>query len=228
MTAGRWLRGKALVAVLIGLVSLTTAVLTWRALVLGGMATDNDRGAVLETVRQQRLDTRVALHLENDRATFASIRESLEGASGLEAQAAELRGRGERARASVLDDQANLMSLAARDLARLNFLDLSAAAQLDARPPSFDLDTRRRELERQYAGVESQGRPQPDQAADRADRFRERSQRLVGHLIVLVATVVLLTGAQVTKRARLRPWLAGLATSVWLGTTAVAVAGAGA
>ena len=65
-----WLDAKAAIAIVIGLVSFSGALVTWRASALSSNATSADRRSILETValEQQRQDF----------ATYAGIREGIE------------------------------------------------------------------------------------------------------------------------------------------------------
>src|SRR3982750_2689602 len=107
----RWARlqrvdAKLVIAVLIGLVSVTGAVITWKSSQLGEKAVDRDRQAVAETVLQEQSNANVETRLRDEEQAFAQYKESLTNADLLEAQAGQLDGAGLAVEAAQARDEA--------------------------------------------------------------------------------------------------------------------------
>src|SRR3954454_23965338 len=114
-----WLDMKALIAIIIGLVSFTGALLTWRASTLSSNATGADRQSVLETVVQQQNSVAVETQLRFEEAAFARFKADMVNAQKMRAEATQLRNGGLKGQADQLEDDAtrleNLALGAARD-----------------------------------------------------------------------------------------------------------------
>lgn len=218
---GDFLRGldlKAVIAVLIGLVSVTGAFTTWRAVLLAEQATDNDRLAVRQSALQERQESNTQIQLQSEIELFGTYTANLHEAATLESQAAGLEGTA----AGELLDRAALLRSQARDLEGLR-IDTRFVGFDDAGlPATFDVDGRRAELLRANDDV---AKVNPQATIAEADDFRSRSQRLIGWIVVLVFAAAVLTVAQIVPNDRLRPMLTGAGTLVWLVATAVAFGG---
>ena len=216
-----WMRDvnqKIVIAILIGVVSVTVAFLTWQSALLDERALDQDRQAVAETVLQQQNLVNVDTQLRSEQEAFAEYLSALENADQLEVQAQQLDAI-DPATAGILRDEAASQRSSADRLASLTFsldyVETSEGGELE-----FDLDRRRDDLERQN---EAAVRVNPAQAEAEAVELRQRSQRLVGWIIPLVVSILILTIAQIAKRPRARPALVGAAGVVFLATVVIAL-----
>jgi hypothetical protein len=201
---------RILIAVLIALVSVTGAVLTWRAAQLDEDALDKDRQAVAETVLQQQSQVDVDTQLRAEQQAFAEYRADLTNADELDIEAERLAAT-DPATAAELSDEAASLREVADHLAGLTF-SLDYVIEDDEGGITFDLERRADDLERQD---EAAVRANPGQAARHAVALRERSQRLVGWIIPLAVAVVLLTVAQILRRSRARLLLTGGAVVIY-------------
>ena len=89
-------------------------------------------------------------------------------------------------------------------------------------PASLDVDQLRDSLR---ASDNQAARVNPAGTVAQAVEQRNESQRLDGWTIPLVASVFILTIAQITKRASWRPALTGIAVLLFLVSTSVALVG---
>jgi hypothetical protein len=208
--------------VLIGVVSVTGAVVTWRAALLGEQATDKDRQAVAETALQERNEANAELQLRSEADAFARYRAGLVIAQQLDGEAETLRGQGLEAEAQAAEADADVQREVADTLALNTFSTNYVEFDEAGIPVSFDRDRRRADLLR---FDQEAVRVDPEQTVDDADELRDRSQRLVGWIVVFVAAAVILTIAQIVTRKALRPPLIGLGVVVYLVATVAVFAG---
>jgi hypothetical protein len=211
--------------IMIGVVSVTGAVMTWQASQLGEYATDADRQALAETVRQQQDRAAVAAQVDQEVQLFARYKEQLTNAAEFERQAEQLRGRGLADDALDAEDRASEQRQLADELIRLTLgtaSDKYVSGDETIGDVTFDAELRAADLQ---TDRDAQFPADPDQTAAEGDDLRARSQRLVGWTIPLVLAVVLFTVAQLVASRRLRPFAAGLGLAVYLGATVVAFAG---
>lgn len=221
--ARRQLDLKIVVAVLIGLVSVTGAVMTWRSAQLGENATDLDRLAVAQTAQAQRSAARTELIVQDARLAVAAAADALRSAAVLEERAAggfegsellaeeafdlELVGRGHLANVLglqehvTIDDQGNVTFDEVGFVADSNARDLTDSTGLNV--PVDPIPTIRT-----------------------ANELRDESERFDLWRIPLAAAIVLLTVAQVLRPKLVRLGLTGLATATWITSTVLAFAGA--
>ena len=203
---------RVVIPVLIGLVSLVIAVLTWRAAQLDENATDNDRESISETVlvAQDRASTET--QLRDDQQAFVQYKISVEDAALLTDEATQLRAAGLTAQAQVLEDEANAQRETAENLASrtfdVRFVSTAAGAL------TFDVDGRRQEL--QALNRDSQ-KLNPDLAAAKAVELRRSSQWKVAWVVGLVGVILVLTLAQISRRNSLRYALASLSVVLFVG-----------
>ncbi|MFN2505909.1 MAG: hypothetical protein ABR540_17060 [Acidimicrobiales bacterium] len=220
----KWrLGGKAVVPILIGLVSVTSALVTWRAVLLGSDATESDRRSVRETAVEEQIRIIVEARLQSDLRTYAAILEKIESSKSLTSRAAALAAEGRSVEASTAENDAKRLRSEAIELQRLQFLDFSAAVSGGGVDDlEFDAERRREELtlaEQTFVA----DRVNPDEAADEADALRRRSELLVLLLTTMVTAILFLTGAQVTNQRRLSTPLAGIGTAIWLSASILAL-----
>ena len=216
-----WLDSKVVIAVLIGLVSVTGAVLTWRSALLGSAATDSDRQAIVETVAQQQNQAAAETTLRSEQEAFASYRANLDAAAKLRAEARELRDQDLEAEAEAALAEARALRAEADELVAL-IVPLQYVTTDDEGVLQFDEALRRDDLRRQDVAATN---VDPLRTAANGDALRYRSQRLVGFIVILAAAVVVLTLAELTRRYKLRFTLAGVAMAVYVVATIVAFAG---
>lgn len=202
---------KLVLAVLIGLISVTGAVMTWRAAQLNGKASGNDRQAIAETVLQEQNAADVETRLRDEQQAFELYKEDLTNAQLLEDEADHLAAAGSTADAGRLRDQAGVQREVANNLALLTFS--TQYVQVDPNtnlPTNFLIEQRRAALQKDNPGTPLN----PDKTAALAVDQRRRSQRLEGWTIPLVLAVALLTFATMTRRVSLRPWVASVAVVI--------------
>jgi hypothetical protein len=224
----RWARlqrvdAKLIIAVLIGLVSVTGAVITWKSSQLGEKAVDRDRQAVAETVLQEQSNANVETRLRDEQQAFAQYKENLTNAQLLDAQGDQLATAGLPVEAAQARDEAGALREVANDLASLTFS--TQYVKLDdttGLPTDFLLDQRRADLRR---NDDQAAKVNPDQTVAQAIDFRRRSQRLEGWTIPLVLAVVLLTVATITKNAKARPWIASVAVVIYVLSAGIGLLG---
>ena len=207
---------KIVIAVLIGLASVTGAVITWRASILGEYATDRDRQAIAEAVlvQQNLADDEVAV--QDARLRFAEHAVAQVAANQLLLQVDQFVGAGNGAAADNANEEAvEQQAIADRVLEggpqRLSLVPYISTG--DDGVPVFDESGFRDDL---TALREAESQVQPVQTVRESNRLRSESQRLVGWLIGVVAAVALLTLAQMSRTKPLRFGLATLGTSLWI------------
>ena len=213
-----WLDLKSIIAILIGLVSVTGAVVTWRAALLSEYATDNDRQAVAETALRQRAEVNGRLEVGAQERAFARYRSDIIAADRLDEDADALRAQGRVVEARAVENEATARRKEADELAALSGFS-QYLSEDEGGLPTFDAERSRQDIVRD--DVEA-AQVDPVQTAERADDLRAHSQRLVGWIVVFVAAVVLLTLGQVINVKVIRAGLAGLGVIVY----AVATVGA--
>jgi len=217
---------KLVIAVLIGLVSVTGAAVTWRSSQLGEYATDKDRQAIAETVRIEQDDADDEITLQDARSRVAAHAAALAAAAVLEEQADRLGAAGQpEAAAAAADEAVEQRAVAARYLQSGTTSLVLADYVVEAEEPgrlTLDEGRLRDDLRRLSR---STSRVDPAQTVREANRLRKESQRFDGWLIPLVSAVVLLTLAQISRRQPLRLALTGAATAVWIVSAVLAFSG---
>jgi hypothetical protein len=214
---------RLVIAVLIGLVSVTGAVITWKSSQLGEKAVDRDRQAIAETVLQEQSNANVETQLRSEQQAFAQYKEDLTNASLLDTEADQLAAAGLTTEAAQARDEAGVQREVANDLASLTFS--VAYVKVDdttGLPTDFLIDNRRADLRQNDSQA---AKVNPDQTVTQAIDFRRRSQRLEGWTIPLVLAVVLLTVATIMKNARVRPWIASAAVVIYVLSASIALLG---
>ncbi len=226
--SGPWYRReidlKLVVAVLIGLVSVTGAVMTWRSAQLGEEATDQDRLALAETVIVRRDTADNELALQDGRELAAAHVAAITAAETLEAQASTLQGQSEEAASAARDEAEELRAVAQGIVdsfnARVALVDYIVAD--DQGRLTLDERSLRSDLE---ALSESEAQVQPELTARAANERRDESERYDLWRIPLAAAVVLLTLAQIFRWKPVRLGLTGIATGVWIVASVLAFSG---
>jgi len=214
---------KLVIAVLIGLVSVTGAVMTWRSSQLGEKAVDRDRQAIAETVLQEQSNANVETQLRDEQQAFAQYKEQLSNAKLLETEADQLQAAGATVDAARARDQAGEQREVANNLASLTFSTAYVVFDdASGLPKDFLIDQRRSDLRQNDSQA---AKVNPDQTVVQAVEFRQRSQRLEGWTIPLVLAVLLLTLATITRRTQWRPWLAGAAVVIFVVSASIGFLG---
>src|SRR3954467_11240949 len=81
---------KLVIAVLIGLVSVTGAVITWKSSQLGEKAVDKDRQAIAETVLVEQSNARIEVQVRDQHAAFVQYKDDFRNATLLDTEADQL------------------------------------------------------------------------------------------------------------------------------------------
>jgi hypothetical protein len=213
---------KLVIAVLIGLVSVTGAVITWRSSQLGENATDKDRQAIAETVLQEQKNSDIETKVRDEQQAFAQYKEALTNASLLDAQAGTLDSAGLTTEAALARDQAGEQREIAFNLSSLTLITPYVKLDDKGLPDEFLIDKARSDLQRNDQNV---SRIDPAQTVAQAADLRRQSQRLEGWTIPLVLAVVLLTIATITRREQYRPWIASAAVVIFVVSATIAFVG---
>jgi len=214
---------KLVIAVLIGLVSVTGAVITWKSSQLGEKAVDRDRQAISETVLQEQSNANVETQVRDEQQAFAQYKEDLTNAQLLDAQADTFASSGLTVEATHARDEAATLREVADRLASLTFnISYVKVDPTSKLPTEFLIDQRRADLRQ---NDDQAAKVNPDQTVAQAVDFRKRSQRLEGWTIPLVIAVLLLTFATLTRSAQARPWLATVAVVIYVASASIALLG---
>lgn len=219
--APRRLELKLVIPVLIGLVSVTGAVLAWRSSQSGEYATDKDRQAVAETVIVAQVDAGNEVVVHDARSRFADHLAAVTDAGLLEQEAESARDGGDVARAEAFEDEAQEQRVIAQRVLEGGTAPVLLSDYIEG--ATFDEATLRDDLE---LASDARNQVNPSQTVREANRLRNESQRLDGFLIAMVSAVVVLTLAQISARRTLRFGLAGVGVAVWLASSVLAVTGA--
>jgi hypothetical protein len=208
---------KLLIAVLIGVVSVTGAVITWQASLLSESATDHDRLSIAETVEQQQQIADAELLFANEKARAATYLADNAAADALEAQALAT---ADPSVAQSLRVQADSLRAEAETLTFTGAAPISFVEHLDEETGVLDEEALRSRLQ----AVEIGGRENdPERNAATARQLRDDGLQLVRFLIPLALAIVMLTVANITARRRLRVGLVGVASVVWVVVVGLAV-----
>lgn len=217
----------SVVAVLIGLVTLTGAFLTWKSVNLNGDATDGDRQAVVQTIGVEKNRTYGETQLAIEDLVFARIKTNVAAAEHLDKLAKIARDKG--LDDSALTRDATLHRSTASALLFAGVIDSRYVkpSNIDEKTTSasltFDETKRRADLEAAdpYSGNET---GDPAATARLADGNHDRSLRLISFVVALAVVIVLLTLSQLIQGWP-RAVLALGGTAGWLIITVLALAG---
>lgn len=217
---------KLVIAVLIGLVSVTGAVVTWRSAQLGEFATDKDRQAIAETVRQEQDAANDEITLQDARGRVAQHAAAMANAEVLEQQSQRFADSGDDVNARDLADEAEEQRAIAESYLAggISNLLLGPYVVVDDATGRRSLDEARLadDLRNQS---DAQNQVDPTQTVREANRLRQESQHYDGWLVPLVSAIVLLTFAQISRRRLVRLALAGVASAVWITSAVLAFMG---
>lgn len=217
---------KVVIAVLIGLVSVTGAVVAWQSSLAGEKATDKDRQAVAESVTVAQAEADADVIVQDARVRFADHTAAVVSARLLEEQADRFASSGNQDAARAAADEAIEQGALARRVLEGSNAPVLLSEYVDdgdgTAAPVFDEARFRDDLER--ISVDT-NQVDPTQTVVEARRLRADGQRLDGWLIAMVGAIVVLTMAQISKPKVLRLGLAGAGTAIWLVSTAIAFGG---
>jgi hypothetical protein len=206
----------------IGVVTITAGVFTWRAGQLGSTAAFQDRQSVGQTIVQQEQATEVSLAAINDAVAYVRYVADYAEAGAFDALLPTLEAQGAVGTARSFEAQANELRRSASELAVASGLFgqqkvLTQLAVAPDEPLSFDLDDQIDLLEAEVTtGVDSAGIPNPDEWATRADDTRGRVRGLRLATLLLLGAVAALTVAQLTNRTATRRVGAALGSAVYV------------
>jgi hypothetical protein len=191
---------------LIGLVTITAGVFTWRAGQLGSTAAFEDRQSVGQTITQQRQAIEARVGAINDAVAYVSYAADYAEAGAYDRLAAELEAQGASAEAASFTEEAVRLRTSASRIAAASGLFsqqtlLAELASGNDQPVPFDIDRQVQLLEAEATtGVASPGVPDPDAWAEQADDTRSRVRDLRWATLLLLVAVAGLTIAQLTDR----------------------------
>jgi hypothetical protein len=190
------------VALLIGLATVTAAMFGWRAAQIGSTAAFDDRQSVGATIAVQQARIEVDLGAAADAADYVRYLGDYAVGAELDRVAASATGAAaEAARAEAAD----LRRGATLRAAEAGVFGTSSIAD-DIREPSptprsFDFQAQRAALEAELSTrLESGGTRDPQGSADAANGIRDRINGLVGWAFLLFVAVLMFTVAQVWRK----------------------------
>jgi hypothetical protein len=216
---------KLIIAVLIGLVSVTGAVVAFRSAIAGEKATDKDRQAVAESVVVAQAAASNEIVVQDARVRFADHLAAEVAATQLQARAEQLRGSGDAGGAAAAEAEAVEQRTIARRALEGGSAPVLIAGYVsvgDDGIPVFDEAGFRSDVD---DFTTNRDQVDPSQTVRDANRLRADSQRLDGWLIAMVGAVVVLTLAQINRHRPVRIALLGAGAVIWLASSAMAFGG---
>jgi len=216
----RWLTDwERTVAVAIGVVTLTAALLTYLA-VLQGDASSEARGqATLETLQVQRQRLVGAIRVQGEAVAASRYRGSLAEAEALEAEAAVAEQAGEFVRATELHAEAQELRYVADSYKETTF----DAGRMTGTGSAATYDTKRRlDTIQGYEAFEAIQPDQPEHTAQVADERHDQSVRTLLCVLLLLVLAVLLTVGRIVP-ARWRGLVLATAATGWVAAVVLAV-----
>lgn len=203
LSAQQWL-----IALLIGLATVTAALFGWRAAAIGSTAAFDDRQSISETIKVQQETLDVALTVVDETRQYSRYLADYALAAELDNQADALEGAGDEDNAAQTRERAQDLRRSATESAADAGVFGAFSIADDVREPSatprpFSLDERARAVAAEEAtGIDSPGQLDPSGWALQAEEIRDRIQGLVVWAFVLLASVLLFTTAQVFSDRR--------------------------
>jgi len=191
------------IPLLIGLVSITAGLFTWRAGQLGSSAAYEDRQSVGQTIKLEQEHTEAGVGALSDAQQYVDYVAFYAEAAALDDLADEVSSKGRPDLAASYSDQADSLRSAASSRAaaagvfgRQTLLAAAASGSTDPLPFDFTAQVRRLQTEASI-GITSPGRLNPGYWAARADDTRHRVRELRLSALLLLFGVVALTAAEV-------------------------------
>jgi hypothetical protein len=207
------------IPIIIGLIAVIGAFLTWRSVSLGGDASGEDRRAILDTTSLQKQQLYTEAQLSFDLVAFADYRSDLASAESLEKAVAD----GNDASGNLARQAATFRALAKNILTSNRLIPdyISGTTSSDVK---FDDARRKDDL--------SRGNPyiatliDPKESAATADHLYDRHLRMIRFIVGLTGAILVLTAAQLFGGSR-RLLLAGGGTGVAIVLIVMALVGDG-
>lgn len=213
---------KRILALVLGLATITAGFFSWRAGQIGSTAAFDDRTSIGQTIDQQLQELEISLAAAADSRAYVRYLADYAEAAALEDQADELEARGDTQAAEVFrSDAEQLRRAATRRTADAGvFASQAVAAEMLAptpEPRDFDLATHVEGIRAQVsARLTSPSGLDPQRWADESIAIRDRIRGLKLAVFFIVIAAALLTAAQLADRAPLR-WLSGgSGAALWL------------
>ncbi|MGI9578375.1 MAG: hypothetical protein ACR2OH_09265 [Microthrixaceae bacterium] len=201
----RWL-----VPLLIGLVTITAGLFSWRAGQLASSAAFEDRQSVGQTIKQETLNVQAGLQTVNDAVGYVSYRADFAEATALDGVAVELAEQGLLESSEAAQREADeLRETATRRAESLGVFGQQSVLEQTViapeEPISFNIDD-------QLAGnqanlstdITSPGVLDPDKWAEMADDTRERVRLLKWDTLLLLLSVLAYTAAELAPNRQVR------------------------
>lgn len=206
-----------LVPALIGLVTISAGLVTWRAGQLGSSAAYEDRQSVGQTITQQQQVTEAGLGTTAQASAWVTYSASLAEASALEDLANEAADQGLEDVSAKLLEQADRVTTSADELAQAQgvfgtqeLLRREVNPDVAAEADGFNIAQRFETLKADAAsGVTSPGVLDPDAWAARADATRAQVRALRIATVFMLIAVAAYTVAELARHRSVR--LAGFA-----------------
>ena len=213
---------ERIVAVAIGLVTLTAALLTYVAVLQEDASSDARGQATLETLQVQRQELVGAVRVQGEEAAADQFRGALARAEALEAEAAAEEAAGRVEHAAELRASAAAQRYVADSFKETSF----DASRLSGSTATATYDTDRRlDTIKAYDASNSIEPDQPENTAKVADERHDQSVRTLLCVLLLLLLAVLLTLGRIL-RARWRGLVLTLSVLGWLAACAGAVVNA--
>jgi hypothetical protein len=216
----RWLADwERTVAVAIGVVTLTAALLTYLA-VLQDDASSEARGqATLETLQVQRQQLVGSIRVQGEAAAAARYRKALAEAEALETQAAAEEVADNSFRAAELRADAQELRYVADSYKETNF----DAGRMSGTASTATYDTKSRlDTIQAYEAFEAIQPDQPEHTAQIADDRHDQSVRTLLCVLLLLVLAVLLTVGRILPE-RWRALVLAAAVTGWVAACVVAL-----
>ncbi|MEZ5371220.1 MAG: hypothetical protein R2704_00395 [Microthrixaceae bacterium] len=200
---------KRVIALCIGIATISAGGFTWRGGQIGSTASFNDRQSVSEQIDLENAAVDVTIEATRQARQYDRYLADYAVADRLDADAARLRASGEDTRADDAERQADERRRAATtratDAGVFGPAVLGEAEAVSETPKPFDLSERLTELQvAETTRLGSTGDLQPQKWANESDEIRRRIRNLTYWVGLLLVAVVLLTAAEVTISRRLR------------------------
>jgi len=221
-----------LLPLVIGLVTISAGVVTWRAGQLGSSAAFEDRQSVGQTIAQQEQRTEAGLATVNDAVGYVDYAASFAEAAAADDLADEAEAQGNTAVAETLRSGADRLRLTASQKAQAvgvfgNESLLQQAVANSTDPIPFDIEEQLAARNAEVStGITSPGDLDPDGWAERADATRTRVRALRLAAALLLMSAVAFTVAQLATGRRVRQVAVVLGSGIYLlimGTTLTSV-----
>ncbi len=199
-----------IVPLLIGLVTITAGVFTWRAGQLGSSAAYQDRQSVSQTITQQQQDTEAGLKTVNDAVNYIGYAADFAQAAAVDDLAQEADDQGEANAAQDLRTQAQeLRDSASAEVVAVGVFGTQQVLTQSATDPTMPIpfSTQEQLLTNSAdvsTGITSPGVLDPNGWAAKADDTRERVRGLRLYAFFLVGAAVAYTIAELAPRRWVR------------------------